>query len=142
MDHAAYKDYLFVRQFSTVAAERMSNIVIDTLHCFDEIFFIDLPDYGERKEIFKIHFKKRKREPQKFDLDKLSQMCGGFSGAEIEEIIISAMYNSFPENRDITTEDIINCIRETIPLSKIMREKIDALRQWAKDRARPASPVT
>ena len=109
---------------------------------FDEIFFIDLPDYGERKEIFKIHFKKRKREPLKFDLDKLSQMCGGFSGAEIEEIIISAMYNSFPENRDITTEDIINCIRETIPLSKIMSEKIESLRQWAKDRARPASPRT
>jgi len=107
---------------------------------FDEIFFIDLPDEDERKEIFQIHLAKRKRDPQKFDMEKLAQESNGFSGAEIEGAIISAMYSAFPENREITTADIVKCIRETVPLSKIMRERIEALRRWAKDRARPASP--
>jgi SpoVK/Ycf46/Vps4 family AAA+-type ATPase len=107
---------------------------------FDEIFFIDLPGESERKEIFEIHMKKRKRDPRKFDLAGLARISKGFSGAEVEEAVISAMYNAFPENRDVTTKDIVKAIQETVPLSKIMRERIDMLRAWAKDRARAASP--
>ena len=62
----------------------------------------------------------------------------GFSGAEIEEAIISAMYAAFPQERDIETQDIIKAMQETVPLSVTYKEKISALREWAKLRARPA----
>ncbi len=106
---------------------------------FDEIFFIDLPDFNERQEIFKIHIKKRKREPQKYDIKFLSTITEGFSGAEIEEVIISALYDVFEKGEDLTTEAIEKAIRETYPLSKTMAEEIESLRNWAQTRARRAS---
>ena len=106
---------------------------------FDEIFFVDLPDEPEREEIFTIHLKKRKRDPAKFDLIALAKATPGYSGAEIEQAVISAMYDAFNLDRDIETEDILTVARQSVPLSLTMKEKIDVLRFWAETRARPAS---
>ncbi len=106
---------------------------------FDDIFFVDLPDETERKQIFEIHLARRKRAVNTFDIDFLSKSSSGFSGAEIEQSIIDALYKTFPLNRDIQTQDILNVLKDTIPLSKTMEEKIAQLRAWAGDRAKPAS---
>jgi SpoVK/Ycf46/Vps4 family AAA+-type ATPase len=106
---------------------------------FDDIFFVDLPRTHEREEIFSIHLKKRNRVPEDFDLNELAQACEGFSGSEIEQCIISAMYQAFTEGRELMTGDIMNSISETVPLSETLEEKITELRRWAKTRARPAS---
>jgi len=106
---------------------------------FDEIFFIDLPTFIERKEIFRVHLSKRKMNPDEFDLDELAQVSNGYSGAEIEEAIISAMFDSFYEKEKLNTKRLIESIRQTIPLSKTMSEDIDELRKWANDRARIAT---
>jgi len=107
---------------------------------FDEIFFVDLPTPPERREIFTIHLKKRKRNPEKFDLDQLVAESEGFTGAEIEQAIISALYDAFDDNmRELTTRDILKALKETVPLSVTMREEVEGLRRWAKGRARPAS---
>src|SRR5262249_11717386 len=105
---------------------------------FDEIFFIDLPKEKERRDIFTIHLKKRKREGSRFDLDSLARATDAFNGAEIEQAIVSALYETFPKNRDITTEDVLAASRATVPLSITMAEKVQELRNWAAKRARPA----
>jgi len=106
---------------------------------FDEIFFIDLPVLSERQQIFNIHLQKRRRDPDRFNLELLSKSTEGFSGAEIEEAIISAMHSAFPQNRDIQTEDILSSADETVPLSETQQEQIQKLREWAKNRTRMAS---
>ncbi|MBC7971947.1 MAG: AAA family ATPase [Verrucomicrobia bacterium] len=106
---------------------------------FDEIFFVDLPNSEERKEIFKIHLSKRRREIARFDLDQLANVCDGFSGAEIEQALVAAMYEAFAQDREFTQLDIIAAIKSTLPLSKTMTEQVTALRDWARQRARPAA---
>ena len=106
---------------------------------FDEIFFVDLPRVHERKEIFAIHLKKRGRDPKNFDLSQLAEASEGYSGSEIEQSIISAMYEAFTENREVSTEDILKALSETVPLSETMEEQVEELRDWARTRARPAS---
>ncbi len=106
---------------------------------FDDIFFIDLPSDAERKEIFKIHLKKRRRSPARFDIPLCSAESRGFTGSEIEQLVISGLYRAFAEDRDLETGDILAEIKETVPLSETYREHIDALRAWANNRARPAS---
>jgi SpoVK/Ycf46/Vps4 family AAA+-type ATPase len=106
---------------------------------FDEIFFVDLPNAEERQEIFQIHLRKRRRDIARFDLDQLTKVCEGFSGAEIEQGLISAMYEAFAQGREFTQLDIIAAIRATLPLSKTMNEQVTALRDWARQRARPAA---
>ncbi|MEA5450345.1 AAA family ATPase [Leptolyngbya sp. CCNP1308] len=106
---------------------------------FDEIFFVDLPNAEERKDIFQIHLQKRRRDIERFDLDQLTKVCDGFSGAEIEQGLISAMYEAFAQGREFTQLDIIAAIRATLPLSKTMSEQVTALRDWARQRARPAA---
>ncbi|MDI6783335.1 MAG: AAA family ATPase, partial [bacterium] len=108
---------------------------------FDEIFFIDLPNFQERCDIFQIHLAKRNRVPEEFDIELLAKEADGFSGAEIEQVIISALYDAYATHEPLTTEMILHNIRETLPLSKTMREEIDQLRQWAEGRTRRASPV-
>lgn len=105
----------------------------------DEIFFVDLPSDQEREDIFRIHISKRGRDPEQFDLKMLAACSREFSGAEIEEAVISALYDAFYEQQDLTTECILNALRETVPLSKTMDEQIDRLRNWAEGRARNAS---
>lgn len=106
---------------------------------FDEIFFLDLPKHKERMDIFSIHLQKRNRNPKQFNLQILAEKTDGFSGSEIEEAIVSAMYDSFDENRELESYDIINSISHSVPLSQSMKEVIDDIRSWCKERARPAS---
>ncbi len=106
---------------------------------FDEIFFIDLPGKAEREEIFRIHIGKRKRDPAKFDLNALAEATPGFSGAEIEQAVVEALYDAFDVGTDLTTEMVLKAVRATVPLSMTMREKIAYMREWAETRARKAS---
>ena len=106
---------------------------------FDDIFFVDLPDTAERKTIFAIHLALRKRDHRKFDLDELSRRSDGLSGAEIEQAIVSALFDAFYDKRDVTDTDIHKAIEETVPLSRTMQEEVEALREWASTRARNAS---
>lgn len=105
----------------------------------DEIFFVDLPRSRERAEIFHIHLRKRRRDPAGFDLHALVNASEGFSGAEIEQALISAMHDSFFDDREPATDDIVQALGHTVPLSRTMRESVDTLRRWAADRARPVS---
>ncbi len=109
---------------------------------FDEIFFVDLPNSGERQDIFRIHLDKRHREVGRFDLEQLATIADGFSGAEIEQALISAMYEAFAQDREFNQLDIIAAIKATLPLSKTMSEQVTALRDWARQRARPAATAT
>jgi ATP-dependent 26S proteasome regulatory subunit len=105
----------------------------------DEIFFVDLPAPNERKEIFKIHITKRKRDAAKFDLDLLANASTEFSGAEIEEAVNSALYDAFYAKQELSTENIQTSISQTVPLARTMDEQINRLRHWADGRARNAS---
>lgn len=105
----------------------------------DEIFFVDLPSEAEREEVFQIHLQKRGRDPKKFDLPALVESSRDFSGAEVEEAIISALYDSFYAGNDLSTERVLAALRETVPLAKTMDEQINRLRSWAEGRARNAS---
>ncbi|MEL6930250.1 MAG: AAA family ATPase [Cyanobacteria bacterium J06600_6] len=106
---------------------------------FDEIFFVDLPSSAERQDIFRIHLGKRRSDISRFDLEQLTKVSDGFSGAEIEQAIIAAMYDAFAQDREFTQLDIIAAIKATLPLSRTMIEQVTALRDWARQRARPAS---
>jgi len=106
---------------------------------FDELFFVDLPNAEERKDIFRIHLSKRKRDIPRFDLDQLANVSDGFSGAEIEQALVAAMYDAFAQEREFTQLDIIAAVKATQPLSKTMSEQVTALRDWARQRARPAA---
>ncbi len=106
---------------------------------FDEIFFIDLPREDERQEIFEIHLRRRKRDPAQFDLHALAAASIGFSGAEIEQAIVSALFDAFDSGQELTTETVLKNVRESVPLSRTMKEQIDKLRDWAATRARNAS---
>jgi SpoVK/Ycf46/Vps4 family AAA+-type ATPase len=109
---------------------------------FDEIFFVDLPNKADRAEIFRIHLTKRGRDASKFDLSALAEESDGYSGAEIEEAVVAALFDVFDGHQELTTEALMRSIRATVPLSRTMREDIDGLRSWAEDRARPAGHVT
>ncbi len=106
---------------------------------FDEIFFLGLPNRHERSVIFRIHLGKRKQDIQKFDLDRLAEKSEKFSGSEIEQCIISALYSVFSEKRDLNMKDIEAAIMETVPLAVTMEEQINKLKDWARHRARPAT---
>jgi len=111
---------------------------------FDGIFFSDLPQFSERKEIFSIHLNKRKRNPNNFDLDALAQATNGYTGAEIEQVVKEAIKMAWAKGgglSDVTTEDIIAAVSEVVPLKKTMGQEIIALQQWAEDRAKRASSL-
>ena len=105
---------------------------------FDEIFFIDLPDADERNEIFRIHIARRKRDPAAFDLAALSAASDGFSGAEIEQAVVAALYTAFSASTELQTSHIVDELKTTRPLSVVRAEAIAELRAWAADRAVPA----
>ena len=105
----------------------------------DEIFFVDLPTEAERVEILAIHLRKRSRDPKKFDLATLARVSDGFSGAEIEEAIISALFDAFSQQTELNTEIVKENVGQTVPLSKTMSEELSRLRSWAHGRARPAT---
>ncbi len=103
---------------------------------FDEIFFVDLPEKEIREDIFKIHIIKRGRNPEQFDISNLSEISVNFNGAEIEQVVIAGLYDAFYEKRKLCDEDLIRNIKNMVPLSITMKEKINGLREWAKKRTR------
>lgn len=105
----------------------------------DEIFFVDLPSGSEREDIFRIHLVRRGRDAAAFDLPALADASKDFSGAEIEQAVISALFEAFYQGTDLTTEHVLNELRQTVPLSRTMSEQINRLRSWAEGRARNAS---
>ena len=105
----------------------------------DEIFFVDLPLKPDREEIIKIHLGKYKRKSENFDISKIADECELFSGAEIEEAIKEALFRAFDEDKEVTTEHIIEAMKRTYPISKTMKENISGMRRWAKARAVLAS---
>jgi len=106
---------------------------------FDEIFFIDLPALDERRQIFTVHLARRHRDPAAFDLTALAEASEGFSGAEIEQAVVSALYTAFARGAELATEHILEEIKATKPLSVTRAEDVEALREWARGRAVPAS---
>jgi hypothetical protein len=105
----------------------------------DEIFYVDLPNEEEREEIFRIHLAKRGRDPKNFDLKAMVGASTDLSGAEIEEAIISALYDAFYTKQELATGHVLGTLGQTVPLAKTMSEKISAQRNWAAGRARNAS---
>lgn len=105
----------------------------------DEIFFLDLPGEAERAEIWRIHIARRQRDPQAFDPAALVRQSDGFTGAEIEQAFIDALYAAYDAGRDVCREDVLEALRRTVPLSVTMAEDIRALRQWAAKRTRSAA---
>jgi hypothetical protein len=101
---------------------------------FDEIFFVDLPKAEARKSILSIHLKKRCWDPATFDLDAMVNATEGFSGAEIEQAVVSALYAAFSAKAPLTTQAVLKEITATHPLSQTMAEKIDNLRRWCAER--------
>lgn len=106
---------------------------------FDEIFFVDLPREEERREIFRIHLQQRARDPEQFDLDSLAAATECFSGAEIEQAIVAALYSAFSAKQQLTTELILAEVKKTYPLAVTRREDVEALRDWARGRTVPAA---
>lgn len=101
---------------------------------FDEIFFVDLPDAAARAEILAIHLFNKGRDPAHFDLARLAAVSEGFSGAELEQAVVSALYSAFAVQHPLTTEMLATEIGATVPLSVTMAEKLNALRSWARTR--------
>jgi ATPase family associated with various cellular activities (AAA)/AAA+ lid domain len=106
---------------------------------FDELFFVDLPNFDERKHIIGIHLKKRGWKPEQFDIDDLATRSEGFSGAELEQVVVTAMIDAFGQGHVMTYDDLERAWRSTVPLSVTMEDKIFALRNWAQDRCRRAT---
>jgi SpoVK/Ycf46/Vps4 family AAA+-type ATPase len=106
---------------------------------FDEIFFVDLPDAAGRDEIVRIHLAQKKQDPAAFDLGRLALASDGFSGAEIEQAIVAALYEAHAEKKALDTQAIEREMQRARPLSVVMAEKVAALRAWARERTVPAN---
>lgn len=110
---------------------------------FDEIFFIDLPTFNERKQIFKVHLESRLTYPEvrgDFEINDetlkhLSNITEGFGGSELEQIVVMGLYDAFSEDRSITLNDFENAVKNTVPLSVTQAEQIISIRNWANVRA-------
>jgi ATP-dependent 26S proteasome regulatory subunit len=107
---------------------------------FDEVFFIDLPTEEERLDVFRIHLKKRGVDPNALQLQRLKKITQGWTGAEIEQCVISALTQVKLNEKSLAFEDLHQAAQGIIPLSKTMREQVDHIRSWAYDRAVRASP--
>ncbi|WP_430218981.1 AAA family ATPase [Paenibacillus humicus] len=115
---------------------------------FDEIFFVDLPTKRDRKEILRVHMSKRLKHPEVIGefqltdevLEDLAVTCEGFVGAEIEQLVIDALFEAYAEDRSIQLEDFRRAIVNTVPLSITQAEQIRAIREWANVRAVTATP--
>lgn len=106
---------------------------------FDEIFFVDLPNVHERFQIFEIHIQRRKRNPSDFDLFQCAEESEKYSGAELEQVVVEAMFNAFAEKREVNSRDLLRVLRDTVPLAVTMDDRLKELREWARPRTRPAS---
>jgi SpoVK/Ycf46/Vps4 family AAA+-type ATPase len=127
--------------FVVATANRIESLPPELLRKgrFDEIFFVDLPQAGERREIFEIHLRRRHRDPARYATEELGRQSAGFSGAEIEQVVVEGLYHAFSEGKDLEKEHLVRALQETLPLAVTMKEDIARLREWAKTRTRPAS---
>ncbi|MET0892827.1 MAG: AAA family ATPase, partial [Pseudoxanthomonas sp.] len=105
---------------------------------FDEIFFVDLPDGDARVEVLRLHLSRRQLRPEDFALPALAAAANGFSGAEIEQAVVAALYTAHAEKKPLDTDLLMQEIRAARPLSVIMAEQVSALRAWAGERTVPA----
>jgi ATP-dependent 26S proteasome regulatory subunit len=138
--------------FVIATANNISNLPPELLRKgrFDEIFFVDLPTLNERKEIFKLHLEKRLKDKEvSSEITNVKNLCGelakmteGFIGSEIEQVVISSLYDAFFDNRPLRFEDLAKNIASTVPLSTTQREQILALRAWANIRAVSATKTS
>ncbi len=106
---------------------------------FDELFFVDLPNQAERKQIFSIQLAKRKRNPSDFDLEKVAAAAKGNSGAEIDAAVQGGLYAAYSEKKPLTTQSLLDALAQTVPLSTTRAEEIQTLREWVRTRAVPAT---
>ncbi len=130
--------------FVVATANQVQNLPAELLRKgrFDELWFVDLPTTEERRVIFEIHLRKRGWDPARFELDTLAKNTDKFSGAEIEQVVLGAMYEAFSQHRVLRQSDLLDVQFATVPLAVTMEEQIDALRHWASARARPATPTS
>jgi len=106
---------------------------------FDEIFYVGLPDIRGREEIFRVHLAKQKIDPRKMDMHLLTEVTTGYSGAEIEQAILTAVFEALAEHRPMSQQDLMVAFSHTVPLSVTMAEQIKKIEAWAYKRAVPAS---
>jgi SpoVK/Ycf46/Vps4 family AAA+-type ATPase len=106
---------------------------------FDEVFFVDLPFDDERIDIFRIHLARRGVDPTRFHLEQLTEFTKGWTGAEVEQCVVSALTQARLADREITDRDLIAIAAKTVPLSRTMKEQIEHIRSWAFERAAKAS---
>jgi len=105
---------------------------------FDEVFFVDLPGEAARSEAFRIHLVRREQELARIDLPALAAASDGYSGAEIEQAIVSALYDAHADGARLSTERLLAALSRTRPISVVMAEKVQWLRDWARERCVPA----
>lgn len=122
--------------FVVATANNLENLPPELLRKgrFDEIFFIDLPEDEERREIFEIHLKKKRQDVSNFDLEKITQETKGFSGSEIQTLVGESLFRAAHLDEDLKTEHLLEEIKITNPLSKTMSDKLDKIRNWAKEK--------
>jgi AAA+ superfamily predicted ATPase len=135
--------------FVFATANQINNLPPELLRKgrFDEIFFVDLPDLNERKQIFQVHLKRRLTSPEvkgEFEITdtvliRLAELSEGFIGAEIEQAIVSALYDAFFDSREFRISEVEQAISKTIPLSVLQEDYVKGIRQWASSRAVPAN---
>ncbi|MEW6432794.1 MAG: AAA family ATPase [Myxococcota bacterium] len=127
--------------FVVATANRIDSLPPELLRKgrFDEIFFIDLPSERERRDILEIQLKRRGRNPALYPLDDLAAQTESFSGAELEQVVVSALYDAFADGTELETHHLVMAVQETTPLAVTMAEDVRRLRDWAKTRTRPAS---
>jgi ATPase family associated with various cellular activities (AAA) len=107
---------------------------------FDEVFFVDLPGDEERMEICRIHLQKRGVDPAPLQIERLRQFTRGWTGAEIEQCVISSLTSAKLANREINGDDLLDATAKIVPLSRTMKEQVEHIRAWALDRAVRAAP--
>jgi len=105
---------------------------------FDEVFFVDLPDRDVREQIFKIHLERRNQSLRQLDVGQLADRTEGFSGAEVEQVVVAGLYHAMAEEAYLDTSMLVEAIAATRPLSVVMAEKVAELRAWASSRTVPA----
>jgi SpoVK/Ycf46/Vps4 family AAA+-type ATPase len=105
---------------------------------FDEIFFVDLPDLEARREVLRVHLHARGRDADDYDTTAVAQVSKSFSGAELEQVVISALHAAFAAGRELRQQDLLDAAQVLVPLYELREAEVKALRAWAKNRARPA----
>ncbi len=127
--------------FVVATANRIESLPPELLRKgrFDEIFFVDLPSEAERADIITIQLKRRKRDPVLFPVAELAKTTAHFSGAELEQMIISGLYDAFADQTELSAKHLLVAAKETPPLAVTMAEDVSRLRDWARTRTRAAS---